>query len=229
MRFARIFLALPPALVAVLAAAAVTPAEAKRIPVREPDYAEPPPPQPYIPPTPEILYVDGPHCELPNIPPAPVILVKPRLWGLGIRASQLEPSNEGAPAGKALGAVLRLRTSAWTEVELDFGRAEYGESGEPDARRETRLGGTVYARLSRGQIAPYLLAGGGAYSIYSPQHDGGRDIYVEGGAGLALRMSEQLTITGDVRWTALHWLDGEDTDAASDATREGRLAAILYF
>jgi hypothetical protein len=84
-------------------------------------------------------------------------------------------------------------------------------------------------RLSRGQLAPYLLAGGGAYSIYAPQKEGGREIYVEGGAGLAFRWSEQLTITGDVRWTALHWLDGEDTSAASGPTREGRVAAILYF
>jgi hypothetical protein len=227
MRIARIFVTFPVAALAVLALAPVTIAHARRIsprPQPQPDYADPPPPREYVPPTPEILYCDGQPQPLPQ---PPVVVAKPRTWGLGIRASQLKPSADGAPGGQAMGAVLRIRTSAWTEAELDFGRAEY----EGDVRRETRLGGAIYAMLSRGQLAPYLLAGGGAYSIYAPaaQQDIGREIYIEGGAGLALRASPRFTITGDVRWTALHWLDGEDTSAASDPTREARLAAILYF
>src|SRR5262245_58009512 len=132
MRFSRIFVTLSAAAVATMAAASITPAYAKRIsPYPQPDYADPPPPREYVPPTPEILYVDG--CQYPVPPPEPVVVEKPRTWGLGIRASSLKPSAEGAPAGQAMGAVLRLRTSAWTEAELDFGRVEY----EKDARRET--------------------------------------------------------------------------------------------
>lgn len=209
--------------------------------------APPPPPAPIDP------YDDSCACQQPTViqpqpvepayyPPTPVVYASPhRLhipFGVGLYASALTVAHSDAKA-EGTGAVLRMRLGDTVELEGEIAQNRYQGSD----REDTSVGGSLYLNLAhRASFVPYLVIGGGANVIgtqsTNAMNDSPAQGYVEGGAGVALRLASWFTISADARIEELQ-LAHDQQGIYHTATAMGvdekqqittvRLAGILYF
>ncbi len=160
-----------------------------------------------------------------------------------------------AQGGESVGysAFLRARGHRW-EADFEIAReltsyapTSFGKAGtSPQVSKtaSTRAGGSIYLNLlHHAALKPYLVAGGG---IRFPEK-GHRGAYAEGGAGLSLSLTPQLSLTGDIRSSYGRYSSAgaernqsgvsarifgpaaEQETSGSQSALAFRLAAILYW
>jgi hypothetical protein len=207
-------------------------------------FAEPPPPRPapcacdyHRPPPPP------PPAYYYNTPEPAVVVARPaeRSYnlGLGLRASHVKMRNDITAEGVGVLARIGIRRM---ELELDLGRDRF-ESG----REDTRFGAALYVPILGGRtLSPYLLVGAGIIAA-RPMGQGMEEPitqgFLEGGAGLALRLGNSFAISADARWASRRIMGEQSQDvllretqvyipdapAAKESSLEGRLTGIFYF
>lgn len=163
-------------------------------------------------------------ATVPAAPPAPT-------FGIGIWTSSARAG--GATAAVSNGLTLRLPRGA-LEGALELGKERTLTTGAT----ATRAAAVATVDLAPAHaLAPYVLAGVG---IRLPDREqGGRQAYLEGGVGLAMRLGAHVTLSGDLRWsmrrdlverqTAYRATSTESPDLPAGAGLEARLAGIYYF
>jgi hypothetical protein len=172
-------------------------------------FAEPPPP-----PCPEVV-----------VQPAALVTARPHRVSLGLRAARLEIDGQEA-AG--VGVLLHYRMAPQLDLELEVGRDVVGDTGRVDAR----YGVGLDAYLGSGTVAPYLMVGTGVIAIHEPCGDGRREGFLSAGGGVAVRLSDRLSVAGEVRWSVVSGEDSSCPVEQSDGRehmREARLEARFSF
>jgi opacity protein-like surface antigen len=195
-------------------------------------FASPPPPPCYEcgatayyvepAPQPQVAYV------APEPPPPPV-----PLFGLGVFAGGVDV--ERGESGNDLGLFARLRLTHHLRLEGEISRTEHDDG----MRIDRRMGGALlydfapYARLS-----PYILGGLGAgRTEMDDGRYGAQQGYGELGIGLEWRLTDHLSLIGDLRAGARETRPDDGAVMLQTApTREeeenytrGRLGALLFF
>lgn len=157
---------------------------------------------------PGTIVVEGPT---PETIPAEEPPLGPR-FGLGVWGSSTRL--EGGVETTGYGATARFPGES-VELALELGRYTWARG----AGGGTRAGGTLAVNLiPRATVTPFVLAGVGVNVIDDQTRDDTlMQGYLEGGAGLALRMTRQFSLAGDLRWSTRRLL--EDT-----ATREEQVS-----
>lgn len=207
------------------------------------EFAEPPPPPPppvdpcccCEPAPPPQVYYGPPPSPAPAAAAVVVAQPRPRRLGLGARLSGLRIGGDDGPNAEGIGGLLRLRGRR-AELELELGQDHFHHS----ERVDTRVGGSIYLYLMQTRLRPYLLVGAGLNMI--DNYYGAPDAkqgYLEGGAGLMLRLGPAFALSGDLRWSSRRVVgDGEETmdyhtalPVVPEKERgfEGRIAGVIYF
>jgi hypothetical protein len=155
--------------------------------VVEPIYVEPI----YVEPVqvrPVHVYVDGGAAAAPR--PA----MESR-WGIGAFAGSM--STRGMESGSDLGIVGQYRFTPAFALELELAKSKQANGGRIDRRLGAAL---LYNLTPRRKLAPFLLAGAGyGQSEIAAGEFHAQQGYGEVGAGLRLRISESVSLVGDIR------------------------------
>lgn len=160
--------------------------------VVEPVYVEPVYVEPiYVEPVqvrPVHVYVDGAAA------PAARSSMESR-WGIGAFAGTM--STRGMESGSDLGLVGQYRFTPAFALELEVAKSKQADGGRVDRRLGAAL---LYNLTPRRKLAPFLLAGAGyGQSEIAAGEFHAQQGYGEVGAGLRLRISESVSLVGDIR------------------------------
>jgi hypothetical protein len=177
-------------------------------------YAQPPPPP-------------APDCDCgpayyPPLAPAPVTVVaapvvEERLPRFGIGAFLGGVSVDGEHEGEDVGLVGQLRLgNGGLLIEGEIAKNTLDDGGRVDRRY---LIGLTYELGARRRFAPYITAGIGTTQVEVENGWEDQQAIAEIGAGLRWRLSNHLSVFGDIRFGSRESMNDEsDAPAASGGT-----------
>jgi hypothetical protein len=154
----------------------------------------PPPPAPACDCGPQYY---GPIAPAPTTYAAAVVVEEPRLprWGVGAFLGGV--SVDGEHEGEDVGLVGQLRLTRGLLVEGEIAKNTLEDGGRVDRRM---MIGLNYELGAQRRLAPYLTAGIGTSQV---EVEGGwedNQAVAEIGAGLRWRMTDRLSLFGDIRF-----------------------------
>lgn len=194
------------------------------------------------PPPPPRCYDDCGHVHAHYTAPSHVVVEPPPppppqatpTFGLGLFAG---PVDVDGYESTDLGLIGRLRLSHHLRLEAEVSKSEFQYSDRLDRRLGAAL---MYDFSPTGQLAPYLLGGLGVGRSEFGDTGVGADLaYGEVGIGLEWRVTDKLSLIGDIRaGQAESRMDDDDvvllvvpeTSFAEESEYlRGRLGGVLYF